>query len=66
MFFFVFFQDIIILIGVLEEYIKIRKVRIFVFVRNNMQFGVNNIKKWKMEFDIRERWENFLMGWVLT
>ncbi|KAH0627933.1 hypothetical protein JD844_008521 [Phrynosoma platyrhinos] len=31
-----------------------------------MQAGVNNTKKWKMEFDTRERWENPLMGWAST
>ncbi|XP_059772352.1 NADH dehydrogenase [ubiquinone] iron-sulfur protein 4, mitochondrial isoform X1 [Balaenoptera ricei] len=58
--------DITTLTGVPEEHIKTRKVRIFVPARNNMQSGVNNTKKWKMEFDTRERWENPLMGWVST
>ncbi|EMP42386.1 NADH dehydrogenase [ubiquinone] iron-sulfur protein 4 [Chelonia mydas] len=31
-----------------------------------MQAGVNNTKKWKLEFDTRERWENPLMGWAST
>uniref|UniRef100_A0A2K6L0I2 NADH dehydrogenase [ubiquinone] iron-sulfur protein 4, mitochondrial n=1 Tax=Rhinopithecus bieti TaxID=61621 RepID=A0A2K6L0I2_RHIBE len=53
--------DITTLTGVPEE-----KVRIFVPARNNMQSGVNNTKKWKMEFDTRERWENPLMGWAST
>ncbi|XP_054400162.1 NADH dehydrogenase [ubiquinone] iron-sulfur protein 4, mitochondrial-like [Pongo abelii] len=54
------------LTGVPEEHIKTRKVRVFVPARNNMQSGVNNTKKWKMEFDTRERWENPLMGWAST
>ena len=58
--------DITTLTGVPEEHIKTRKARIFVPARNNMQSGVNNTKKWKMEFDARERWENPLMGWVST
>uniref|UniRef100_G8IFA6 NADH dehydrogenase [ubiquinone] iron-sulfur protein 4, mitochondrial n=2 Tax=Sus scrofa TaxID=9823 RepID=G8IFA6_PIG len=58
--------DITTLTGVPEEHIKTRKVRIFVPARNNMQSGVNNTKKWKMEFDTRERWENPLMGWSST
>ncbi|XP_066887067.1 NADH dehydrogenase [ubiquinone] iron-sulfur protein 4, mitochondrial isoform X1 [Kogia breviceps] len=58
--------DITALTGVPEEHIKTRKVRIFVPARNNMQSGVNNTKKWKMEFDTRERWENPLMGWAST
>uniref|UniRef100_A0A5F8H3B6 NADH dehydrogenase [ubiquinone] iron-sulfur protein 4, mitochondrial n=1 Tax=Monodelphis domestica TaxID=13616 RepID=A0A5F8H3B6_MONDO len=59
-------QDITTLTGVPEEHIKTRKVQIFVPARNNMQSGVNNTKKWKMEFDTRERWENPLMGWAST
>ncbi|XP_007486358.1 NADH dehydrogenase [ubiquinone] iron-sulfur protein 4, mitochondrial [Monodelphis domestica] len=58
--------DITTLTGVPEEHIKTRKVQIFVPARNNMQSGVNNTKKWKMEFDTRERWENPLMGWAST
>ncbi|KAM5264657.1 NADH dehydrogenase [ubiquinone] iron-sulfur protein 4, mitochondrial [Ctenodactylus gundi] len=58
--------DITTLTGVPEEHIKTRKVRIFIPARNNMQSGVNNTKKWKMEFDTRERWENPLMGWAST
>ncbi|GAB5567269.1 NADH dehydrogenase [ubiquinone] iron-sulfur protein 4 [Prionailurus iriomotensis] len=58
--------DITTLTGVPVEHIKTRKVRIFVPARNNMQSGVNNTKKWKMEFDTRERWENPLMGWAST
>ncbi|XP_017388701.1 NADH dehydrogenase [ubiquinone] iron-sulfur protein 4, mitochondrial isoform X3 [Cebus imitator] len=58
--------DITTLTGVPEEHVKTRKVRIFVPARNNMQSGVNNTKKWKMEFDTRERWENPLMGWAST
>ncbi|XP_072462747.1 NADH dehydrogenase [ubiquinone] iron-sulfur protein 4, mitochondrial [Notamacropus eugenii] len=59
-------KDITTLTGVPEEHIKTRKVQIFVPTRNNMQAGVNNTKKWKMEFDTRERWENPLMGWAST
>ncbi|XP_061249530.1 NADH dehydrogenase [ubiquinone] iron-sulfur protein 4, mitochondrial isoform X2 [Bos javanicus] len=58
--------DITTVTGVPEEHIKTRKARIFVPARNNMQSGVNNTKKWKMEFDTRERWENPLMGWAST
>ncbi|CAH6787665.1 Ndufs4 [Phodopus roborovskii] len=58
--------DITTLTGVPEEHTKTRKVRIFVPARNNMQSGVNNTKKWKLEFDTRERWENPLMGWAST
>ncbi|XP_017653600.1 NADH dehydrogenase [ubiquinone] iron-sulfur protein 4, mitochondrial isoform X2 [Nannospalax galili] len=58
--------DVTTLTGVPEEHIKTRKVRIFVPARNNMQSGVNNTKKWKMDFDTKERWENPLMGWTST
>ncbi|XP_013005607.1 NADH dehydrogenase [ubiquinone] iron-sulfur protein 4, mitochondrial-like [Cavia porcellus] len=58
--------DITMLTGLPEEYIRTRKVRISVPASNNMQSGVNNTKKWKMEFDIRERWENPLMDWTST
>uniref|UniRef100_H0W2T6 NADH dehydrogenase [ubiquinone] iron-sulfur protein 4, mitochondrial n=1 Tax=Cavia porcellus TaxID=10141 RepID=H0W2T6_CAVPO len=58
--------DITTLTGIPEEHIKTGKVRIFVPARNSMQSGVNNTKKWKMEFDTREQWENPLMGWAST
>ncbi|XP_039614444.1 NADH dehydrogenase [ubiquinone] iron-sulfur protein 4, mitochondrial [Polypterus senegalus] len=58
--------DISSLSGVPEEHIKTRKVRIFVSARNAMQSGIQNTRKWKMEFDTRERWENPLMGWAST
>ncbi|KAG7481376.1 hypothetical protein MATL_G00066010 [Megalops atlanticus] len=54
------------LTGVPEEHIKTRKVRISVPARTAMQSGVNNTRKWKMDFDTRERWENSLMGWAST
>ncbi|XP_042191262.1 NADH dehydrogenase [ubiquinone] iron-sulfur protein 4, mitochondrial [Callorhinchus milii] len=56
--------DITPLTGVPEDHIKTRRVRIFVPARNAMQSGVNNTKKWRIEFDTRERWENPLMGWA--
>ncbi|XP_050843328.1 NADH dehydrogenase [ubiquinone] iron-sulfur protein 4, mitochondrial [Serinus canaria] len=59
-------MDISTLTGVPDEHIKTRKVHIFVPARNAMQSGANNTKKWKMEFDNRERWENPLMGWAST
>ena len=58
-------QDITTLTGVPEEHIKTRKVHIFVPAKTAMQSGANN-KKWKMDFDTRERWENPLMGWAST
>ncbi|XP_076857176.1 NADH dehydrogenase [ubiquinone] iron-sulfur protein 4, mitochondrial [Brachyhypopomus gauderio] len=58
--------DMTVLTGVPEEHIKTRRVRIFVPARTAMQSGVQNTKKWKMDFDTRERWENPLMGWAST
>ncbi|CAG7829223.1 unnamed protein product, partial [Allacma fusca] len=55
--------DITPITGVPEEHIKTRRVRIFKPAKNAMQSGTNNIKRWKMEFETRERWENPLMGW---
>ncbi|KAE8636352.1 hypothetical protein XENTR_v10002952 [Xenopus tropicalis] len=59
-------MDISTISGVPEEHIKTRKVHIFVPARNAMQSGVQNTKRWKIEFDTRERWENPLMGWAST
>ncbi|XP_020499573.1 NADH dehydrogenase [ubiquinone] iron-sulfur protein 4, mitochondrial [Labrus bergylta] len=58
--------DISTVTGVPEEHIKTRKVHIFVPAKTAMQSGVNSTKKWKMDFDTRERWENPLMGWAST
>lgn len=59
-------QDITTLTGVPEEHIKTRKVHIFVPAKSAMQSGINSTKKWRMDFDTRERWENPLMGWAST
>ncbi|XP_023814711.1 NADH dehydrogenase [ubiquinone] iron-sulfur protein 4, mitochondrial [Oryzias latipes] len=58
--------DITTVTGVPEEHIKTRKVHIFVPAKTAMQSGNNSVKKWKMDFDTRERWENPLMGWAST
>ncbi|XP_061586061.1 NADH dehydrogenase [ubiquinone] iron-sulfur protein 4, mitochondrial [Cololabis saira] len=58
--------DITSLTGVPEEHIKTRKVHIYVASKTAMQSGSNSTKKWKMDFDTRERWENPLMGWAST
>ncbi|XP_059177190.1 NADH dehydrogenase [ubiquinone] iron-sulfur protein 4, mitochondrial-like isoform X2 [Physella acuta] len=58
--------DISAISGVPEEHIKTRTVRIFVPARNAMQSGSYNTRRWRMEFDERERWENPLMGWIST
>ncbi|XP_019954680.2 NADH dehydrogenase [ubiquinone] iron-sulfur protein 4, mitochondrial [Paralichthys olivaceus] len=58
--------DISPVTGVPEEHIKTRKVHIFVPTKTAMQSGINSTKKWKIDFDTRERWENPLMGWAST
>ncbi|XP_040277168.1 NADH dehydrogenase [ubiquinone] iron-sulfur protein 4, mitochondrial [Bufo bufo] len=58
--------DISTITGFPEEQLKTRKVHIYVPARNTMQAGVQNTKKWRIEFDTRERWENPLMGWAST
>ncbi|XP_060927197.1 NADH dehydrogenase [ubiquinone] iron-sulfur protein 4, mitochondrial [Limanda limanda] len=56
--------DITSVTGVPDEHIKTRKVHIFVPSKTAMQSGSNSTKKWKIDFDTRERWENPLMGWA--
>merc|ERR1712001_14744 len=50
--------------GVPEEHIKERYVRIYRPAKNAMQSGTHGIKRWKIEFESRERWENNLRGWA--
>lgn len=59
-------EDITPLSGVPELHIKHRRVRIFMPAKNAMQSGTNNVKKWRIEFDAWERWDNRLMGWCST
>ncbi|KAL8580290.1 NADH dehydrogenase Fe-S protein subunit 4 ndufs4 [Nucella lapillus] len=58
--------DISPLTGVPEEHVKTRTARIFIPARNAMQSGSYGMRRWKIEFDVRERWENPLMGWTST
>ncbi|KAK3884134.1 hypothetical protein Pcinc_000903 [Petrolisthes cinctipes] len=58
--------DITAITGVPEEHIKTRKVFIKVPTKNSMQSGTNNLHRWRITFDERERWENPLMGWAST
>jgi len=58
--------DISCITGVPEEHVKPRLVRIFTPAANAMQSGTFNTRRWRMEFDERERWENPLMGWCST
>ena len=48
------------------EDVKTRRVRIYVPARNAMQSGTFGSNKWRMDFDVRERWENPTMGWQST
>ncbi|CAF1203654.1 unnamed protein product [Rotaria sordida] len=57
-------ESVGILSGVPRNMFKERRCRIFVSARNAMQSGTNNTKKWKVEWDTKERWENPLMGWA--
>merc|ERR1711962_267522 len=56
--------DVGIVSGVPEEHIKTRYVRIFRPAKNAMQSGTAGVRRWRIEFDNRERWENNLMGWA--
>merc|ERR1712020_810277 len=56
--------DISHISGVPEEHIKERQVRIFRPAKNAIQSGTHGIKRWKIEFEARQRWENNLMGWA--
>ncbi|GAB1605131.1 NADH dehydrogenase [ubiquinone] iron-sulfur protein 4, mitochondrial-like [Argonauta hians] len=58
--------DISALNGVPEEQIKSRVARIYVPARNAMQSGSFGTRRWMIEFDTQERWENPLMGWCST
>jgi NADH dehydrogenase (ubiquinone) Fe-S protein 4 len=52
--------------GVPEEHIKERYVRVYRPAKNAMQSGTHGIKRWRIEFESRQRWENNLMGWSST
>ncbi|GAB0094727.1 NADH dehydrogenase [Sergentomyia squamirostris] len=56
--------DVSPIMGLPEEHVKTRRVRIYIPSKNAMQSGTNNIQNWEIEFDNRERWENPLMGWA--
>jgi len=59
-------EDLTPLTGIPELHVKHRRVRIFMPAKNAMQSGTNNTKKWRLEFDAWERWDNRLMGWCST
>ena len=57
-------EDVGYVSGVPEEHVKERFVRIFRPAKNAMQSGTAGVRRWKIEFETRERWENNLMGWA--
>ena len=52
--------------GVPDEHTHDRRVRIYIPAKNAMQSGTYGTRRWRIEFDTRERWENPLMGWAST
>ena len=60
-----FFQNKLNLVaGVPLEQIRDRKAMIYLPSRTAMQSGTHNMRKWRVDFDTKERWENPLMGWA--
>merc|ERR1719219_2918596 len=59
-------QAIEVITGIPEEQLKDRRVRVYKPSRNPMQSGVQNMKNWRVEFNLKERWENPTMGWGST
>jgi NADH dehydrogenase (ubiquinone) Fe-S protein 4 len=51
-----------ILSGVPKE-VSQRLVRIYKPAKSAMQSGVGNNNEWKLDFDVKQKWENELMGW---
>jgi len=56
-------EDAAILNYTPEEHQLNRIARIYRPSKNAMQSGHFNTKRWKVEFDTQERWENATMGW---
>ena len=48
------------------EHVAGRTAKIYIQAKNSMQSGTYSNRKWKIEFDNRERWENPTMGWGST
>jgi len=53
-------------IGNASDYLSTRTARIFIQAKNSMQSGTYQQRKWKIEFDNQQRWENPNMGWSST
>ena len=58
-------EDISVVTGMPAEH-KERTVRIYKPAKSAMQSGSAGTKRWKIEWDTKERWENHLMGWAST
>eukprot|EP00091_Calanus_sinicus_P018552 TRINITY_DN4277_c0_g1_i2.p1 TRINITY_DN4277_c0_g1~~TRINITY_DN4277_c0_g1_i2.p1 ORF type:complete len:180 (-),score=90.87 TRINITY_DN4277_c0_g1_i2:90-629(-) len=58
--------DVALTSGMPDQERKERVVRIYKPAKNAMQSGTAGIKRWKIEFDNQQRWENNLMGWAST
>ena len=52
--------------GISSEILNDRNAKIFIQAKNSMQSGTFQLRRWKIEFDNKERWENPLMGWGST
>lgn len=48
------------------EHTTERFARIYIPAKNSMQSGTFGLRRWRIEFDHRQRWENPLMGWGST
>lgn len=48
------------------EQTESRQAKIYIAAKNAMQSGTFQQRRWRIEFDNRERWENPLMGWGST
>merc|ERR1712055_1183386 len=55
--------DVALTSGMPDQERRERVVRIYKPAKNAMQSGTAGIKRWKIEFDNQQRWENNLMGW---
>ncbi|KJE88732.1 NADH-ubiquinone oxidoreductase IP subunit [Capsaspora owczarzaki ATCC 30864] len=55
--------DVTTVSGVPAEHIN-RNVRLYIPARTAMQSGTNASRKWRLDFEVPERWENPLMGWA--
>jgi len=58
--------DLSIVSGIPVEQTENRKVTIYLPSRHAMQSGTHNMRKWSLNFDTKQRWENPLMGWAST